>query len=73
MEEVDQYIKDSLVEPDAESLFRLCIIMVLALVVVYQLCGHVIDRYRILLVHESTVGVLAGIFVQWLLIGQVTI
>ena len=64
-----EYVKASLVAPDAESLYRLCIIMVLGLVVVYALCGHVIEKHKILLVHESTVGVLTGIFVQWLLIG----
>ena len=54
-----------------ESLFRLCIMLTLGLIVLYTLCGHIITSCKLLILHESTVGVLTGIFAQWLLLGKI--
>lgn len=58
--------------PLDEHLFRECIMLSLSLIIFYILCGHIIDTFKILIVHESTIGILSGMFVQWLLIDRLT-
>mmetsp|Transcript_1644 Transcript_1644/g.2907 ORF Transcript_1644/g.2907 Transcript_1644/m.2907 type:complete len:177 (-) Transcript_1644:1170-1700(-) len=42
--------------------------MAVLLVLVYVFSGHLIDKFKILVIHESTVGVLTGVLIQYLLI-----
>ena len=58
---------------DPTDLFRLMLILSIALIILYTLSGHIIDKMKILVIHESTVGVLAGMLIQWLLLDHYTI
>lgn len=53
-------------EWDPIALYRLLIIATICLIVLYALSGHFIDTYKILILHESTVGLLAGAGVSYL-------
>lgn len=44
------------------------IIAAISLLIFMTLSGHFIEKFKILFIHESTIGVLTGVFVQWLLI-----
>lgn len=48
---------------DPTDLFRLMLILSIGLLIFYTLSGHVIDQLKILVIHESTVGVLTGMFI----------
>lgn len=48
---------------DPTSLFRLMLILSIGLLILYTLSGHIIDKLKILVIHESTVGVLTGMFI----------
>jgi hypothetical protein len=58
---------------DPTALFRLMMILSIGLLIFYTLSGHVIDQMKILIIHESTVGVLAGMFIQYMLLDHYTI
>ena len=58
---------------DQADLFRLTIMASIGLIVFYTLAGHLIDKYKVLILHESTVGVLSGIFVQYMLLNDIII
>ena len=49
------------------DLFRLCLILVVFLLIFYSLSGHFIEKFKILFIHESTVGVLTGALIQYIL------
>ena len=53
---------------DPADLFRLMIIASILLLILYTLSGHVIDSLKILVLHESTVGVLTGALIQYMLL-----
>jgi len=55
------------------DLWRLTIILGIVLLVVYSLAGHYISRFKILIIHESTIGILTGALVAWLLVDRVVI
>ena len=45
------------------DLWRLMIIFCVLLLIFYSISGHFIDKFKILFIHESTVGVLTGMLV----------
>lgn len=53
-------------EWDPTALYRLLIIATICLIVLYAISGHFIDTYKILILHESTVGLLAGVGISHL-------
>lgn len=58
---------------DPTSLFRLMLILSIGLLILYTLSGHVIEKLKLLIIHESTVGVLTGMFIQYMLLDHYTI
>ena len=50
---------------DELALYRVCLMSALGLILIYILSGHLIEIFRFKLIHESTVGVLTGILVQY--------
>lgn len=55
---------------DKPGLFRIEILASLLMIVIYALSGHCIEKFRILILHESTVGVLTGMFAQYWIVDK---
>lgn len=49
------------------------LILSISLLIFYTLSGHLIEQLKILFIHESTIGVLTGMFIQWMLLDHYTI